>query len=662
MPPANLTMYAQFEQENPSKLPILTEGKIMPLELFRFEMGCQTYFDVKDVTKDVDQVRRTMAGIRDLAIRSWLHSNHARLLTLSFAEFMKDLRKRALDTDWEFDVRRDMMMSKYTLDLDFQNWADNIVGLNCILTGTDQHYDDKGLLELLRANLENDLNSEVRSPKSQVRMDSIKNWVEDVRRLADTERRHLKRARANWDDWQQRSVKRPAMVSALSDRPRPFSNNTNSVSSTNSFSSANSSMTALRVPTLTGVEKDLLDKHQGCRRCRKFYTGHRASDMKCDFPDAKTYKPLTEAMALATKRQQEARPRNPGSGSSAARVTAVVSCPSSPDRAQSPVAAILSDDECIDFGEESEDVDENIRVSDYKLKHLRFDCVVHGANHETKNLNVFLDCGAPYVLIHTSLVQSLGLKQRRLPKTENFEVATRNPIPNSVTHYVWLRISVPVSGWIAKKVMALVSPSLSMPLLLGLPWLSKNRLVTDYELRSCVCKDDNIDILRPSLVRSKRPAPGSRQRREEIAKDRAACMEELQRVCDYRRQLNAGRFECTLPSPPLLPLLASIISKLESSEEMREADKVLREEFQAIFEPIPHVDLLPDEVQARIILKDASKSIVTRSYACPRKYRDAWRLLIQKHLDTGRIRPSSSPFASPAFVIPKTDPSVLPRW
>ncbi|KIL53954.1 hypothetical protein M378DRAFT_30412, partial [Amanita muscaria Koide BX008] len=278
------------------KLPILTEGKITPQELYRFEMGCQTYFDVKDVTKDIDQVRRTMAGIRDPAIRSWVHSNHARLLTLSFADFMKDLRKRALDTDWEFDIRREMMMSKYILDLDFQNWADNIVGLNCILAGTDQVYDDKGLLELLGANLENDLNSEVRSPKSQVRTDSIKNWVEDVRRLADTERRHLKRARAHWDDWQQRTAKRVATSSSLSDKPRPFSNSTNAFSSThrtNSFSAANTSGTSLRAPTLTGEEKDLLDKHQGCRRCRKFYTGHRASDAKCDFPDARTYKPLT---------------------------------------------------------------------------------------------------------------------------------------------------------------------------------------------------------------------------------------------------------------------------------------------------------------------------------------------------------------------------------
>jgi hypothetical protein len=179
---------------------------------------------------------------------------------------------------------------------------------------------------------------------------------------------------------------------------------------------------------------------------------------------------------------------------SSSRVTAVVSRASTPDLPASPVAAILSDEEQVDFGEDSED-DFNVQVSDYKHRHLRFDCVVHGANHETKDLNVFLDCGEPYVLIHSSLVQSLGLKQRRLPRIEKFEVATRNPIPTSVTHFVWLRLSIPVSNWTSRKVMALVSPSLNMPLLLGLPWLAKNRLVTDYEERTCVCKDNNVDIL-----------------------------------------------------------------------------------------------------------------------------------------------------------------------
>jgi len=61
-------------------------------------------------------------------------------------------------------------------------------------------------------------------------------------------------------------------------------------------------------------------------------------------------------------------------------------------------------------------------------------------------------------------------------------------------------------------------------------------------------------------------------------------------------------------------------------------------------------------------LKDASKVIQQRSYACPKKYREAWKTLLDSHLASGRLRPSESEFSSPAFIIPKADPSALPRW
>ena len=81
-----------------------------------------------------------------------------------------------------------------------------------------------------------------------------------------------------------------------------------------------------------------------------------------------------------------------------------------------------------------------------------------------------------------------------------------------------------------------------------------------------------------------------------------------------------------------------------------------------IFKEIPHLDELPTDVYCRIHLKDASQTIKTCSYSTPRKYRDAWQILIKQHLDAGRIRPSNLAHASPAFLVPKTDLSVLPRW
>ena len=46
----------------------------------------------------------------------------------------------------------------------------------------------------------------------------------------------------------------------------------------------------------------------------------------------------------------------------------------------------------------------------------------------------------------------------------------------------------------------------------------------------------------------------------------------------------------------------------------------------------------------------------------PRKYQEAWKTLIDQHVHVGCLRPSNSAHASPAFLVPKTDPNMLPQW
>src|SRR5882757_5602166 len=89
------------------------------------------------------------------------------------------------------------------------------------------------------------------------------------------------------------------------------------------------------------------------------------------------------------------------------------------------------------------------------------------------------------------------------------------------------------------------------------------------------------------------------------------------------------------------------IEVLALQEKFRSLEKAFLSEFKDVFEPLPHVNKLPRNVTARIKLKDAEQTIKTCTYACPRKFREAWQTLIQQHLDAGRIQPSSSPHASP---------------
>jgi len=108
--------------------------------------------------------------------------------------------------------------------------------------------------------------------------------------------------------------------------------------------------------------------------------------------------------------------------------------------------------------------------------------------------------------------------------------------------------------------------------------------------------------------------------------------------------------------------IKSRVETLASISSLQEHEAQLRSEYSDLFEPIPHVHKLPTDCLAEIKLKDPTLRVKTRSYTYPRKYRDAWKILLSQHLAAGRIRPSSSPHASPAFIVPKADPTALPRW
>lgn len=104
------------------------------------------------------------------------------------------------------------------------------------------------------------------------------------------------------------------------------------------------------------------------------------------------------------------------------------------------------------------------------------------------------------------------------------------------------------------------------------------------------------------------------------------------------------------------------IENLVAQEQLEHLGDVVKEKYKDIFMPIPHLNELPTDVYCRIKLKDAYQKITTRSYSTPRKYKEAWAMLIQQHLNVGRIRPSNSAHTSPSFLVPKTDPVILPHW
>jgi hypothetical protein len=89
----------------------------------------------------------------------------------------------------------------------------------------------------------------------------------------------------------------------------------------------------------------------------------------------------------------------------------------------------------------------------------------------------------------------------------------------------------------------------------------------------------------------------------------------------------------------------------------------MRTLFGHVFGPVPNVENLPvTEYLATIPLKNENCFPQCRNYTIPKHWNMAMDEIINLRLSQGFIRPSTSKFASPSFLVPKSDPKVLPRW
>ena len=138
-------------------------------------------------------------------------------------------------------------------------------------------------------------------------------------------------------------------------------------------------------------------------------------------------------------------------------------------------------------------------------------------------------------------------------------------------------------------------------------------------------------------------------------------MDKLHAVCARIKPLVDARCE-KVSGVNLVATVCNHVEQLSAQEKLPELNNEVKETYANVFRPIPHVNDMLDMVCCKISLKDAFQLITTYSYSCPCKYKEAWSILIQQHLDTGCIQPSSSTHASPAFLVPKADKLVLPHW
>lgn len=476
-----------------------------------------------------------------------------------------------------------------------------------------------------------------------------------------------------------------------------------------------------RCPPLTQSEIALLNKHKGCRKCRQFYVSHRGNDCPNDFPDGSNYVPLSEDVAYEEMRKKAVastytapppdiprvrrtsnvleNPQRQASSSFSSAYNGFFAPPAIPystpapsvidhpsahvedsshttpetgfTTSAAPVTAVLpsSYQPFVLLGDDSDSSGSNEDVSPISVPHLMWRCQIWNSDDVQIPYDCLLDDGAHLVLIRPETVTDLGLPIRRLHEPECVTLALNND-PNALTElwdYVFLSLSSLNNAWSSKPVRALLAPGLCSNVLLGLPFLVHNKIVIDHESRTAVDKSCGFDLLNEnSSCRVATPLfkPLSpKQKRLLILKYKKDVLTELKLKCAQRlHHLESNcLFEIAKPFNPIAAITERI-EALASQAKLNKLEQEIKHEYRDVFRPIPHISELPTTETARIHLKNAYQTISKRQYDVPRQFRESFALLIQQRLDSGFIRPSSSAFASPSFIIPKADKNALPRW
>jgi len=385
-----------------------------------------------------------------------------------------------------------------------------------------------------------------------------------------------------------------------------------------------------RLNKLSEIEKDYLAAHDGCFTCRQLNAGHRSDTCPSGFPATMPF--AVPANWVRVDRFARRNARN--------------------DIAAAPVA-VIEEEECDVINAFREPYDPfSSDDSDSECVPLRFPTLpvlLSGATR-VETVRALADSGASSSFISDRMVEKLGLVTHKLLKPRLAKLAIRNSdssSPYTITHCVRVPLALANGTWDAGLTFFKVAPLDDYDIILGNPFLFRHNIsihlapsprLDRYDRRSRITYDLLAPVYGPENL--KLEALGE-EGEIDVYAHVMSTIAELERKEARKEQ------------------------EEKEADEFRAFDHRLREEFKDLFPAdLPPVSSYVNDATTahHIRLIDPSKTVNERGYPVAQRHREAWKRLLDEHIAAGRIRRSSSEFASPAFIIPKKDPTAAPRW
>lgn len=421
----------------------------------------------KKPTEIVSFVAEAMLEPRLIA---WYQAGQTQINSLMLKKYLEELSNLVLKKNWAHKIQDTIILSKQG-DRAFIDWKIEVENLNTILTTSSPTH---ALTEdTLKVQLEANLNDELKlnllnEPTISSKLDAWSTKVKecDNRIKAKNACTQCIIDASNAAHAAKRG-ERKDLLSHLTDPPH-------TTKTTNATGGAAGETSQRYLPKLQEKEKKLLNDHEGCTRCHKFYVDHRTKTCPMTatntWPDVETYVPLTLKMALAAKPQT----------TSSTHLTTV--------------AAISQ------IGAQDVDTDSYVDTSPLTVPHVVATLDAFGPNISEFPLSIpaLLDISCPSVVINSNLADKLGLHRYPLPPEED-NLSSLSKSPLSCREYVKMELSSGNGSWKSRVFWAKVNTGLPVPLILGMPFLSSHHIIIYSESRTAKDKHTGYDLLSPEI-------------------------------------------------------------------------------------------------------------------------------------------------------------------
>ncbi|KAJ2911300.1 hypothetical protein MD484_g9114, partial [Candolleomyces efflorescens] len=269
--------------------PTLSAGKVTSDVLKTWERGCIAYFIQKKIAVD-EQVGQVLDSFEETRTINWIGHRREELTKLKFPAFMKILRKHALENEWYLDLKKKLQRRTQGEEEVFEDFANEVCHWNTLLVdGPKSSFSNERLHEILLAGAHDDINelylaSELPDKYADANWedaeaDLLNDWIDDVIKIDRRVANERKRARK--------------LLEERKPKAKKFGGNANENTTTRDGKKKT------WIPPLTQEERDLLNKHKGCFKCRQYYAGHTYINCQNGFPTK--HEPLTEAAGMAAR-------------------------------------------------------------------------------------------------------------------------------------------------------------------------------------------------------------------------------------------------------------------------------------------------------------------------------------------------------------------------